>query len=141
MFALSFKDLNSPDDTRASKFYRSFDTQPALLSKQAGRCDSYSWRSHGLDVLDALPPEDHVLRQAISYTSPCAKLCHAYRCRDVQSFLISMLGPKRELLGVALVEEAVLFKIIVHPGRCFIVYPYGKRVDVTKFSTRAGSWA
>ena len=44
-------------------------------------------------------------------------------------------------MGVALVEEAVPFKIIVHPGRCFIVYPYGKRVDVTKFSTRAGSWA
>ena len=55
--------------------------------------------------------------------------------------MISMLGPRRELLGVALVEEAVPFKIIVHPGRCFIVYPYGKRVDVTKFSTRAGSWA
>jgi hypothetical protein len=47
-----------------------------------------------------------------------------------------MLGPKREILGVALCGRSGLLKIIVHPGRCSIVYPYGKRVDVTRFCTR-----
>jgi len=71
-------------------------------------------------------------------TSPCAKLCHAYRCRDVQSFLISMLGPKRELLGVALCGWSDSTQDYRASGQVFIVYPYGKRVDVTTCCTRGG---
>lgn len=29
------------------------------------------------------------------------------------------------------VDEAVLIKMIVHPDRCFNVYRYGERVNVT----------
>lgn len=42
---------------------------------------------------------------------------------------------QRESFGeLPFVDEAVVFNIVLHPGRCFNVHRWGERVDVTRFN-------